>query len=278
MTSLPPGVERFDKTIAQQMAARNIIMSLYGDSKSGKTHFAVRCGRPLYIAYLDPNSALDYHLLKAEQDGYVGDIFKCVVPPVSYDQLTGPKAHEIVGKVDAFAAWARREAKAREDKGEPGGTFVVDGMTMFKGYVEKDILGESATLGWRATKGERGGPSTFDYAKSNGALRDFVSGFMGSSCDVVLVWEGRPEYANGEPIPGKFHSTMPTQVPFAVTVEAEVFVELEPIIENSVRTGSKPVPKVRVARNTYGLELRDRAFPAKGFDGLKRLLLAGLDA
>ena len=232
MTTPPAGVEQF--TPSAEDNDHKIILSLFGDTKSGKTHFAVRSSRPLYIAYLDPNAALDFHLAKASQEGYEGEVFKCVVPPMAYDDLTGPLAHQYVERVEAFAAWARKEAKERKAAGLPTGTFVVDGMTMLKGYYEKDLLGESATLGWRAAKGERGGPSTFDYAKSNGALRDFVSQFMGAALDVVVIWEGRQDYAGGEPVPGKFHTTMPAGVPFAITCEAEVYVELEKIVENQL--------------------------------------------
>ncbi len=51
--TLPPGVKAFDETEARERAAQNIIMTLFGDSKTGKTHFAMRSARPLYIVYLD---------------------------------------------------------------------------------------------------------------------------------------------------------------------------------------------------------------------------------
>lgn len=277
MEQLPKGVERFDPVGASETARHNIILSLYGDSKTGKTHFAVRSDGPRYIAYLDPNAALEFHLAKAYADGFTSDVYKCIIPPVPYDDLSGPMAHNYVAQVEDFAKWARAQASADVKAGKPGGTFIVDGMTMLKGYYEKDLLGESATLGWRAAKGERGGPSTFDYAKSNGALRDFVSSFMAADLDVILIWEGRQDYAGGEPLPGKFHSTMPVGVPFAITCEAQVFVELTPVVVNQVQTGTKPEPRVRITRNTYGLEFFNRDFAANGFVGLKRLLLAGLE-
>lgn len=269
----------FTLAAAAEEAQKNVICSVFGDSKTGKTHFAIRCERPLYIAYLDPNTNLAWHLIEAAKEGYGEPIYRHVVPPMGalgrkYADLTDYDARVIVEGVEQFAEDARRMAATRVANGESGGTFVMDGCTMFKGYMEKALLGQSTTLGWRPAKGESGGPGKYDYAKSNAAIRAFVSQFAGSHLDVVLVWEGRPDYTQaGDRIPGKFKTTMPQQTPFAVNTQVETLVALEPLVVNSERVGTIPTPQIRVDWSGQGIHLLDRRMKAEGFAGLKRLLM-----
>lgn len=272
MDNLPLGVEAFDHNTAVVSAKSNVILAVFGESKSGKTHFAVRCQRPLYIAYLDPNTNLDYHLLNAEKQ-YPGDVYKLVIPPIRYEDLSKYEAQTRVDRVEEFAKWARAEAEQAVEAGKPAGTFVIDGCTLLKGYLEKALLGESTTLGWRPAKGETGGPNRFAYAQSNAYIRDIVSGFVHSKLDVVLVWEGRPVYSNGE-LTSRYKSTMPLQVPFAVNAQVETLVALEPIVENGVRVGMQAVPELRIGWNAYSMDLQDRRMPAVDFATLKDIFLA----
>ena len=271
-TSLPPGIEQFNPTTAAVEAGQNVIVMVFGDSKTGKTHFAVRCERPLYIAYLDPNTNLPYHLLKAEKEGFVGEVFMKVIRPIEYDQLTEKEAEKRVKEVEQFANWARAKALRDVADGKPAGTFVLDGATMLKGYVEKWKLGESQTFGWRAKAGERGGPSIFDNVKRNAKVKEMVAAFAGSPLDVVWVWEGRPVYIGGERT-ARFKTSMPGQVPFAVNAEVETTKVFSPLIVDNVKIGSKVTAMVRIGYNAYGLHLEDRMMPAMGFKGLKELFL-----
>lgn len=263
-----------------------MLVAVFGSSKSGKTHFAIRCARPLYLAYLDPRADIDQMLLRAEED-FPGEVYKLVLPPIPYEQLHGTpdEAKQRVKAVEDFAKWARAQALEDEANGKPAGTFVLDGGTMFKGYVEEDILGASATLGFRAKRGERGAPSTFDYAKSNGALRDFVSAFSGSPLDVVITWEGRMTYRDvmdgdtKRSIPtGKYKTTMPDRVPFAMNAEVETLFTIEDVVSENKKVGEKVVPKIRIGWNGYSPELQGRTMNAKDFAGLKRLFLIDVPA
>ena len=280
--------EKFDHETAVENANRNLIVTVYGDSKSGKTHFAVRCERPLYMIYLDPLPSLDFALLKAEAEGYTGDVYKLVIPPMAkkvgdawvgqdYEHFSKADAERIVDEVKQAADHARASAAVDTLAGRPGGTLVVDGMSMFKGYLEKAVLGESASLGWRAERGERGGPSRFDYAKSNAAMRDFVMQFSGSKLDVVLVWEASRVYVGGEPT-NRFKSTRPDRLPYCISAEVETVKVKEPVVRNNETVGTRVVPHLRIGWNTYDPALEDRLMLARGFDGLKRLFLVDVPA
>lgn len=278
----PAGVETFEHNAALTLAKRNMIVAVFGWSKTGKTHFAIRCQRPLYLAYLDPRPDIEQMLLAAEAE-FPGKVHILRLAPVSYENLTREEAASRVKKVEDFAAWARAQAGEDVSNGLPGGTFVLDGGTMFKGYTEKDLLGESATLGYRAKKGERGGPSTFDYAVSNGALRDFVSAFSGSALDVVITWEGRMTYKDvwdgdvkRSQATGRYKTTMPDRVPFAMNAEVETLFAIEDVVADNKKVGEKVVPKIRIGWNGYGPHLQGRLMNAKDFAGLKRLFLADL--
>ena len=268
----PTGVETFDRESAIRTAKKNMVITVFGDSKTGKTHFAIRCARPLYLAYLDPRPDIHQMLLKAESEGYEGPVELLVIPPIPYKDLSRYEAEARVRKVEAFGEWAREQAA-----GGSGGTFVLDGGTMFRGYLEKALIGESQTLGWRAEKGERGGPSRFDSVKSNSAMRDFVGQFAGSALDVIFVWEGRQIYSNDQPT-SRYKTTMPKQVPFALNAQVETLVVLEPVVVNQQQVGYTAVPEIRIDWNSYDLGLYDRRLPAMGFDALKRLFLVDVPA
>lgn len=265
---------------AKKRVNRNVIVTLFGATKTGKSHFATHTERPLYYAFLDPNNNLDALLLKSSQV-FEGPIYPMVIPSLAYDLLTQDEAERRVKAVEGFAAKAR--AKAREDleAGRPTGTFVLDGAVKFKGYVEKWMLGESATLGWRAARGERGGPSTFDYAKSNAYIMDFISAFAGSPLDVIIIWEGRRVWAKDESgqsvATNRFKTSMPELASFAINAEIETLVEMVPIVVDNRKQGEYAQPKVRIGWNAYGQHLRERTLPAKSFKELKDLFFADLD-
>lgn len=282
MSNPPPGVTTFDHNEAITAARQNIIVTVFGATKTGKTQLVTRCARPLYIAYLDtlPEATLDQHLLRAEEEGYEGDVHKLVIPPIKYRLLTSEEAESRVRRVENFADWAKAEAKTT------GGTFVLDGAIKLKGYIEKYLLGDSATLGYRAQRGQRGGPTPFAYAESNTYLMDFISSFAGSDLDVVLTWEGRRKFVDRIDENGRkssnatddFRSSMPETSSFAINVQVETLVEMEPIIVDNKRVGVQAKHKVRVDWGSCPSYLRGRTFPAKGFDQLKELLLGDLPA
>src|SRR3990167_4553623 len=113
-----PGVTIFDHNTAVDEALDNVICTVFGASKSGKTHWSVRCDRPLYVVYADPNTSLDYALLKAEEDGFTGLVYKLVIPPFNgkpFEEFTKEDAQSITDRIETFAESARAaamEAKA----------------------------------------------------------------------------------------------------------------------------------------------------------------------
>lgn len=280
MTDLPPGVYEFSDEDADPTG--NIILDVSGAPKTGKSHFAAHAKRPLYLLYSDPNTNLDAVLLKANADleaqesGSSKPVFPQLVEPVEYANLTREAAGEIMSAAHGFGAWAR-------DQGN-GGTFVVDGALYLKGYFEKAVLGESATLGFRAEKGQRG-PSPIEYSKSNTALKDFVTGFVGSDLDVILTWEGREiwqeNWENGrktrEPT-GKFKTSSPASLGFVTSAYIEMVMVLEPIkrIVDGIETdaGTKVAHRVRIGPNGYNPNLYDLMVPLRGPEELKSLLFA----
>jgi hypothetical protein len=273
-------VEQFTKESGVARASRNIIVSVYGSWKTGKTHFATRSMRPLYIAYLDTNPGLDGHLLRSDKQ-FPGDVQVLRIPPVAYRDLTQEDALERVAAVHKFAAQARIEAQERVSRGEYGGTFVLDGAIMLKGYYEKSELGESATLGYRAARGQRGGPSTFDYAKSNALMFDFIAGFVGWPIDVVLTWEGRRVYQDfwedGKKVSKateKFKSSQPERLPYAINASIETLKIMEKLDQNDPASPTIALPRIRVAWSSETLAFDNMVVPVETFQEFKELLLA----
>lgn len=275
------GVAAYDAQTSKANAAKNFLVLAYGAPKAGKTHFAMQSQRPLYVAYLDTNPNLDTHLLKSSTE-WGEEIFKLVMKPMKYEDLTQTEAQNRIQQIEAFAASAKAYAKERRAQGLYGGTFVLDGGTYLKGYYEKAELGESSTLGYRAKKGERGGPSTFDYAKSNAMLFDFIAGFANEDLDFVAIFEGRPVYTKGVDARGqevsnktdKWRSTRPDRVPYAVNAEIELMKVLERQDPTNNQSALISTPKLRVVLNSENYAFDHMVLPAMGFQRFKEMLLA----
>jgi len=280
MSEMPKGVSVFTPEASKRMAASNFVVSVHGAPKAGKSHFAFRSVRPLYLVYLDTNPAVHTHLLKSSEV-YGDEVYQLIIAPVAYDKLTQDRAKEILDQIEEFAEWAKASAIERGINGQPGGTFVIDGMTIFKGYCEKAILGESVTLGFRPKQGEHSGISTYDYAKSNAAVFEFVAGFAGAQLDACFVWEGRPIYKDVVNSRGKveskrtdsWKSTRPERMPYAINAEVEMLMALERIDPANNQSPLISVPKLRVVLNSENIGLNNMVIPAKDFQGFKQLLL-----
>ena len=266
--SVPPGVDLFD---GECPTPSPLIVDLTGGPKTGKTHWAVHSPRPLYIVSFDPNPNLDDMLVKAEQDGCKGDVFKKVVPPVSLDKLDRVKAAKIIKDTKDFGDWAAEQGN--------NGTFVVDGAAYLKGYFEFAILGTSSTLGSRPEAGKSTGVSTFDYAKSNGAIKDFLATLAQGGMDVVMSWEGREKWVNSEPI-GIYRSSSPKQTGFVSTVFVETTPVFEPVYETTkgvkTKIGTNVKHRLRIGPNSDNLALQDKEMPITGLQQLKDILQAFL--
>lgn len=280
MADLPPGVVRYDEAAAKTAAATNFIALVYGGYKTGKTHFATRCKRPLYLVYLDRNPNIHTHLINSNRQ-WGDEVYELIIrPPKKYGDLTKEAAADILKKIDDFADWARQHAAERVAKGEYGGTFVLDGGTFFKGYCEKAILGESSTLGYRPAKGERSGITTYDYAKSNAAIVEFIGSFLGASMDACFVFEGRPMYKKvyeeGREVSRKtdaWRSTRPDAVPYAVNAEVETLKVIERTDPTNNQSQQVVKPKIRIVFNSENFAFDNKVLDAKTFDQFKELLL-----
>lgn len=273
---------KYTREELQQRAWRNIIINITGESKSGKTHLAVRSSGPRYIAYLDRNTALAYQLLNAEKEGFPYELVEVEeILPVPYESLTVEMAEEYVRKVEVLASRAIREAVQLGLQGLHGGTFIVDGALILKGYIEKWKLGESSTLGYRAKRGDRG-VSQIQYAESNAYFNDFVGRFAGQNIDLILTWEGRrvwEEYFddNGSKqrrATNRFRSSGPESMSFAINAEVQTLVEAEDVVVNNRLTGEQRFKhKVLIGYNAFNTNLRGKKVKIDSFNELKELFL-----
>lgn len=278
----------WNSSAGKKQAKKNAIIAIYGTTKVGKSEFATRATGPLYVAHLDPNDNLDEHLVAREAAGFEGEAYAVKCPPIPYKLLTVEKAEEYVKSVEDFAAWARGKAREDEAAGRPTGVFVIDGGRKLKGYVEKWILGESATLGYRAKKGEGGGVSQIQYAETNSYFADIINAFVGSPLHLVVTFEGKEDWVevrdeNGRKTrrpSGKISTTMPKGTSFSLNAQLEAFVEEVPLVVNNQRVGSTFEHKLRfdwVGFVGMGY-LRGRIMPAMSFDQLLALLHSNIPA
>ncbi len=283
MTSPPPGVQGFDPSISKQAAASNFTVSVHGGPKAGKSHFAFNSERPLYVVYLDANPNIHQHMLKSSQK-YGDEVYYIIISPLNgkkYADFTLAEAEEILDKIEQFRDWAVMHALERKLEGKHGGTFIVDGMIYFKGYLEKAILGESVTLGWRPKRGESTDISTFDYAKTNGAIFEFVSSFVNQPLDAIFVWEGRPVYKDVLDGRGRvqskrtdaWRSTRPDRMPFGLSAEVEALKVLERLNPADNQSPLLTIPKLRIILSADTIGMDQMVIPAKEFADFKRMML-----
>ena len=266
----------------------NVIINVTGESKSGKTHLAIRSSGPRYVAYLDRNTSLAYQLLKAEEDGFSyneDEVDIEEILPIPYDQLDQARAEANVKKVEALISRALSNANKLRLEGKRGGTFIIDGALLLKGYIEKWKLGESATLGYRAKRGERG-VSAIQYAESNAYFNDLVSRFAGQNIDLVLTWEGRRVWEEYNDETGsrqrratnRFRSTGPESMSFAINAEVTCAAIVEPIIiDNKVSNQIQVKHRVQIGYNAFNSTLRGRMVKIDSFVELKQLFLDGIE-
>lgn len=284
----PAGVQLLTDERAREAVRKNLLLEVFGQSKTGKTHLAVRAERPLYVVMLDPNDNLDLHMLNMTKEGFEGEVWDRRYAPMRYSLLTQDEAERRVNAIWAFADWARNKAREEAGNGKPGGTFVLDGGRMFKGYLEKTRLGESTTLGWRAKRGERGGPSKYEYAITNQEMKDFICSFVGTPLDFVITYEGREEWTpkydpdtgrTADAPSGRWESTSHLGTAFGLKAQVETLKvrERHPTGEPG-KFVEVVVPKVKLHWNSYGLYLEERTMPAHTLIELKKLFLGDLAA
>lgn len=278
---------RYTKDELARKAWQNIIVNITGESKSGKSHLAIRSDGHRYIVYLDRNTTLAYQLLSAEADGfpYVEDEVDILeLPPIPYADLTVQEAENRVTAIWDFAKRAIQEAENKRASGQRGGTFIVDGALLLKGYMEKWRLGDSATLGYRAKRGDRG-VSQVQYAETNALFNDFVSLFAGRNIDLILTWEGRrvwEEYhdetgAKQRRATNNFRSSGPENMSYAVNAEVQTMAIGEDVIENNMRVGKRYVHRVQIGYNAFNTAMRGRQVKVNSFRELKELFLEGIE-
>lgn len=283
----PPGVKVWNASEGSKAAKKNAIISIYGTTKVGKSQFATRATGPLYIIHYDPNDNLDEHLLAREAAGFTGDVYPIKCPPIPYKLLTEEKAGEYVKALEDFAAWARIKAREDEEAGRPTGVFIIDGGRKLKGYIEKWKLGESATLGYRAQRGDRG-VSQVQYAETNAYLADIINGFVGSPLHLIITFEGKEPWVDyrdedgkkARKPGGKIVTTMPAGTSYSLNAQVEAFVEEVPIIADNKRVGTSFENKIRIDYIGFvGMShLRGRTLKAMSFDALLDLLHSKIPA
>lgn len=267
---------KFDPQAAYKRASSRLSMTVHGSTKSGKTHFVTRVPRPLYIVFLDPNANLDAHLLQSINEGFTGDIETLVVPPREYQDITQDLATKTVDEIEQFARDSRGNKKP--------GTFVIDGSKILKGYYEKAIVGESATLGFRPRKGQRA-PAQVEYAKSNDAIRSLIAGFGDSQLDLLMTWEDKPEWLEGRDEhnnktffrTGNTISTMPDNIPYAIQAQIQLLRARRERFDAKTNKKEAYVEREIVFEwNSFSDALFYRRMPTVDFATVKQVLLGSI--
>lgn len=280
-----PQVAEWDPGVAAAAAKKNAIIVTFGTPKTGKTQLATSTKLDWYGVHLDPNDNLNEHLLaRSKKYPEAWTAQPLWIPPTPYRLLTDELAQKNVESVEKYAADARLRAR---ETGRPG-LFVIDGGKRLKGYVEKWKLGESTTLGFRAEKGQSGGPAQVEYAKSNAYFNDIVNAFVGSPLHVMVTFEAREIWRQGEGrnrVPtGKYEPKMSggkdNEISYTLNALIETLVEAVPgpVVEN--RQTWNYVHKIRFEYVGFaGMSfLRGRTMPATSFDELLDLLHSNIPA
>lgn len=280
-TPLPSGVVAFNADASKRAAASNFTVSIHGGPKMGKSHFAFMSERPLYLVYLDTNPNVHSLLLKSSE--VMGDeVYQLIITPKPYKDLSVQDAQGILDQIESFRDWAIQNALSRVLEGKHGGTFVVDGMYYFRGYCEKAILGESVVLGWRPKQGESTNISTYDYAKSNAAVFEFVASFVNKPLDAVFTWEGRPIYKDvidsRNRVQSKrtdaYRSTRPDRMPHMLSAELEALKTLDRLDPSNNQSPLITTPRLRVVLTSETLGMDQMVIPSKTFAEFKRMMLS----
>ncbi len=275
--------------LAAEQAKKNAIILLYGTPKTGKTGLGTSTKLPWYGVHLDPNNNLNEHLLARHRlypDAYTAQ--PLYIPTLPYSALTKELCQGWIEQIQQYAADARRRA---EDRGESG-VFLIDGGKRLRGYIEKWLLGESTTLGFRAEAGQSGGPIQVEYAKSNAFFNDLINSFVGSPLHVVLTFEAREKWVltqddrgrkTRQPS-GKYEPKMSggkdNEIAYTINALIETLVEAVPgpVVDNKQTTNY--VHKIRFDYVGFvGMDyLRGRTMPTPTFDDLLALLHSQIPA
>lgn len=275
--------------LAAEEAKKNAIIIAYGTPKTGKTAMGTSTAMPWYGVHLDPNNNLNEHLLARHQqypDAYTAA--PLYVPIMPYKMLTRELAGQYVEQIEEYAADARRRAMERD---EPG-LFLIDGGKRLRGYIEKWLLGESTTLGFRAEAGQSGGPATIEYSKSNAYFNDIINAFVGSPLHVLLTFEAREKWVDStdergrkKRIPsGKYEPKMSggkeNEIAYTVNALIETLVEAEPGPVVDFKQTYQYVHKIKFDYVGFvGMDfLRGRTMPTPTFDDLLALLHSNIPA
>ena len=257
---LPQGVSCFEP---DRDAFHQIIMMVYGPSKTGKSHLVLRAPRPLYLVYMDPNPAKNELLTKAQAE-LPGEVFHISHAPIDEELLTKDVAEKRLKAIEQFAQWAKSEGK--------GGTFVVDGAYNLLGYMQKAEVGASPILGFRPKPGEKA-PRQVQYGAASSRFRDFISSLALADFDVIMTWEAREVYKTkydrmgnetGSERTGKFRSTWPKNIEYSVTAMLETMLSMD---------GDKTAFKFQIGPNAHEASLVGRTLKACSFAELKQLLM-----
>lgn len=275
--------------VAAREAKKNAIVVAFGTPKSGKTELGTSTSLPWYGIHLDPNNNLNEHLLARHTtypDSFTAN--PLYIPPVPYRLLTKDLAQQYVEQCVQYIADAQRRAI---DRNEPG-LFLIDGGKRLRGYIEKWLLGESTTLGFRAEAGQSGGPATVEYAKSNAYFNDIINSFVGTPLHVVLTLEAREIWRDSvddrgrkKRVPsGKYEPKLSggkdNEISYTLNALIETLVEVEngPVVDNK-QTYSY-VHKIKFDYVGFvGMDfLRGRTMPSPTFDQLLGLLHSNIPA
>lgn len=194
----------FSKVTPEKSKSNRLIVSITGEQKTGKTHFALTAPGP--IAYFDLDIGTEGVIHKFAGDKEI----------LAKRFLFDDKASEIVAKLfeefkkDYYAALNAPKIK----------TIVIDTMSDVWEFIRLARFGKLTQI------------MPVRYAEVNSEMRKFIRDAFLKDKTLILLHKVREEYKNNSPT-GKMKIAGFSEVPFLVQVNLETFID--PEVGNSFR-------------------------------------------
>jgi hypothetical protein len=211
-------------------APKQLMFTVFGPYKSGKSRFALSAPPPLFIANLDHD--VDYLLNEVCKDAeiYLDNIWP------SGTKVTEAEVNHLVSRVDTVAAAALQRKE---------GTLIIDGGSRLYNYLQIKYLGASFATGKQPSSDS----SQFDWSLIYQHLTQLLQPFQQTDCNVIFTLEAKEKYesvasassgkmtgrATGELVPRG-----PKPIGYTMHLQLQTFVRT---VRDTV-VGGKDAPKV----------------------------------
>jgi hypothetical protein len=203
-------------------APKQLMITVFGPYKSGKSRFAVSAPPPLFIANLDHD--VDYLLNEVCKDAeiYLDNIWP------SGTKVSQAEIDQMVARVDAVAAAAFQRKE---------GTLIIDGGSKLYSYLQIKYLGVSYAAG----KPSDGGANQFEWARIYQHMTQLLQPFQQTECNVIVTFESKKEYNPVATSPtGLLLPRGPEPIGYSMHLQLQTFVRT---VQDTITSG-KDAPKV----------------------------------